>query len=127
MGRFVTHYHDPDGVIEPKADHSHDEFDPFHVPMPKLKPGLDPHAAFKALDRDRDGLLNRAEFKDLSLLLTDMPKLHQMGMDLRTFVKRHAQGETPDDAERKFATVDQSGNGRLSKVEYQRFRDINEL
>ena len=123
----MTHYHDPDGIIEPKTDPDHNEFDPFHMPMPKLKPGIEPQKAFKVLDRDRDGLLDRAEFKQLTLLLTDMPKLHEMGMDSRTFIKRHAQGETPDDAEAKFATVDHNGNGRLSKVEYQRFRDRNEL
>jgi hypothetical protein len=122
------HYYEPDdGVVEPKADPSHDDFDPYHMPMPKLKPGLDPYAAFKALDRDRDGLLNRVEFKHLSLLLTDLPKLHEMGMDRRTFIKRHAQGETLEDAEMKFSGVDENGNGRLSKVEYQRFRNRNEL
>jgi hypothetical protein len=56
-----------------------------------------------------------------------MPKLHEMGMDRQTFMKRHTQGETPEDAELKFATVDHNGNGRISKVEYERFRDRNEL
>lgn len=59
--------------------------------------------------------------------MTEMPKLHEMGMDRQTFMKRHTQGETPEDAELKFATVDHNGNGRISKVEYERFRDRNEL
>ena len=34
---FVAHYHDDENVVEPKVDRNHAEFDPFYVPMPKLK------------------------------------------------------------------------------------------
>ena len=51
---FVAHYHDPDPQLEPRADPEHEDFDPFHVPMPKLKrapplPAAPPRSAARPL------------------------------------------------------------------------------
>ena len=35
--RFESTYYDPEQTVEPRANPDHTEFDPFHVPMPKLR------------------------------------------------------------------------------------------
>ena len=125
LDAFVLHYGQDDHGSEPKADPNHQDYDPFHVPMPKLKRGLDPVVAFHALDMDHDGRINRAEFQNLKSLLT-LPKLHQLGMSKDTFVQWHGSDDH-DHNKQTFANADHDDSGRLSRKEYDLFRSRNEL
>ena len=126
MATFVAHYAPDDYGPEPKADPDHEEYDPFHVPMPKLKHGLDAAVAFHALDMDHDGRINRMEFQHLKSLLTPLPQLHQLGMSKDTFVQWHG-GDDSEHNERTFADADQDGSGWLSRKEYDHYRSRTEL
>jgi Ca2+-binding EF-hand superfamily protein len=81
--------------------------------------------AVRALDMDRDGRINRAEFKHLRSLLA-LPKLHEMGLAKETFVQWHGSGDDRHD-EHTFAHADRDSSGRLSRNEYDTFRSHNDL
>ena len=38
------------------------DFDPFAIPMPLIKPGVEAEAAFKELDANNDGMITGEEF-----------------------------------------------------------------
>ena len=99
---------------------------PSHAAAPRAA-GIEPRAAFNALDLNRDGKVDRAEFKHLAPLLTDLPKMHELGMTEPTFAKRHARGDTAEESARAFARADHDGNGRISMKEYQHFQESKEL
>ena len=49
----------------PMWDLHHEDYNPFLLPRPHLKPGYEPKAVFRMLDRDLNGFLDNEEFKRL--------------------------------------------------------------
>eukprot|EP01045_Picozoa_sp_COSAG04_P027865 COSAG04_NODE_4176_length_2252_cov_21.631677_2_plen_377_part_00 len=102
------------------------DFDPFHIPMPVVAPGVTAETAFAELDADGDGIIRGEEFAKIpksenfkSISREEMNADYAVfGMSKELFKKRHAH-ENVEKMEEVFSFHDEDGNDMLFKKEYE--------
>ena len=111
--RFVEHnisIHDP----------SSEDYKPFALPPPAVKPGVDPWSVFDRLDTDSSGDLTIPELKQMRSMAGDvqMPQASMAGIRQQYFEAEFAERMPPEqDLDDVFKQLDEDSNGVLTRME----------
>eukprot|EP01051_Picozoa_sp_SAG22_P010546 SAG22_NODE_955_length_6331_cov_21.329108_8_plen_135_part_00 len=118
------------GINHPlEIDHhnpEHESFDPFAIPMPIVKPGIDVQTAFDSLDKDGNGVIKGEEFGGIrdnpffnSVSREELDSKYSLfGMTKEMFTKMHGHEAAAPLVAGAFEKHDEDKNDKLFKKEY---------